>query len=136
MNNCGFDITNVIEDGMKSRKNVAILSIPILGEAIDVTFSNTSLSTEIASYETTTNNINNNSHNRAEMAIHNDDLDPISNWKTVSDEEENRMATSVYIGIHVGIGLIGVVLNGLLLFKKLLIQKYYFIIVSIIRVYI
>ena len=66
MNNCGFDITNVIDGGMKSQKNVAILSIPILGEAIDVTFSNTSLSTEIASYETTTNNINNNSHNRAE----------------------------------------------------------------------
>ena len=136
MNNCDFDITNVIEDGMKSRKNVAILSIPILGEAIDVTFSNASLSTEIASYETTTNNINNNSHNRAEMAIHNDDLDPISNWKTVSDEEENGMATSVYIGIHVGIGLIGVVLNGLLLFKKKIALSKYFIIFSIIRVYI
>ena len=122
MNNCGFAIKNVIDDGIKSQKNVAILSIPILGEAIDVTFSNTFLSTEIASYETTTNNINNNSHNRAEMAIHNDDLDPISNWKTVSNEEENGMATSVYIGIHVGIGLIGVVLNGLLLSKNCLFE--------------
>ena len=133
MNNCGFAIKNVIDDGIKSQKNVAILSIPILGEAIDVTFSNTFLSTEIASYETTTNNINNNSHNRAEMAIHNDDLDPISNWKTVSNEEENGMATSVYIGIHVGIGLIGVVLNGLLLSKKMPIRNY-FVIVSIIVV--
>ena len=122
MNNCGFVIKNVIDDGIKSQKNVAILSIPMLGEAIDVTFSNTFLSTEIASYETTTNNINNNSHNRAEMAIHNDDLDPISNWKTVSNEEENGMATSVYIGIHVGIGLIGVVLNGLLLSKNCLFE--------------
>ena len=41
-------------------------------------------------------------------------LDLISNWKTVptTNEEENEMAISAYIGIHVVIGLIGVFFNG------------------------
>ena len=119
MSNCGLLIQNLLNDVIKSQKNVSILSNPLQGGEIDITSPNTFLSTEIAPYETSSNNNNNNSHNLAEMAIYNDDLDPISNWKAVSNEEENGMATSVYIGIHVGIGLIGVILNGMLHFLKI-----------------
>ena len=65
---------------------------------------------------TTTNNNNNsnNDYNRSEMDTEGSNLDLISNWKTVptTNEEENEMAISVYIGIHVVIGLIGVFFNG------------------------
>ena len=109
---CAFDIQSIENDGMKNQQNVLFSSIPILGEELGVSLQNNFLSTEITPHEASNNSNNNNSHNGTEMTIHNRDLDPISNWKTVSNEEENGMATSAYIGIHVGIGLIGVILNG------------------------
>ena len=111
MKNCVFHIRNMANDG-KDEENTSIFPITRLGNGIDVGLPNTFLSTEIAPYGISTNNNSNNNSNRTGMAIHNSDLDLISNWKTVSNEQENGMATSAYIGIHVGIGLIGVVLNG------------------------
>ena len=73
------------------------------------------LTAHISKYNTTTpkyTNNNNTDENRIEMDIEGSNLDLISNWKTVSNEEENEMAISVYIGIHVVIGLIGVFFNG------------------------
>ena len=59
------------------------------------------------------NNHNTDGYNHAAMDIQGNGLDLISNWKAESNEEENGMAISVYVGIHVVIGLIGVVFNGL-----------------------
>ena len=109
MKYCAFDIQSIQNDVIE---NLSISSIPILREDFGFSLQNNFLSTEITSYEGSNNSNNNNSHNGTEMTIHNRDLDPISNWKTVANEEENGMATSAYIGIHVGIGLIGVILNG------------------------
>ena len=76
----------------------------------------TILTSHILKYTPTThkynNNNNNNDYNRTEMDIEGSNLDLISNWKTVSNEEENEMAISVYIAIHVVLGLIGVFFNG------------------------
>ena len=76
----------------------------------------TILTSNILKYTSTThkynNNNNNNVYNGTEMDIEGSNLDLISNWKTVANEEENEMAISVYIGIHVVIGLIGVFFNG------------------------
>ena len=54
-----------------------------------------------------------NDYNHAETGLQGNGLDLISNWKAELNEEENGMAISVYVVIHVVIGLIGVVLNGL-----------------------
>ena len=114
MENCASYHNFPDGDGIQSQANSLLFSISLTTERIQTILANNFVNTTITPYNhniiTTTNNKND--YNGSEMDIHGSDLDPILNWKTLSNEEENGMAISVYIGIHVVIGLIGVVFNG------------------------
>ena len=108
MESCASYVTS--NDVIQYQATMSIFAISSTTENFDRI-----LTAHISKYNTTTpkyTNNNNTDENRIEMDIEGSNLDLISNWKTVSNEEENEMAISVYIGIHVVIGLIGVFFNG------------------------
>ena len=110
MESCASYVTS--NDVIQYQATMSIFAISSTTENFDRILTTTHISkyNNIAGPKYTNNN--NTDENRIEMDIEGSNLDLISNWKTVSNEEENEMAISVYIGIHVVIGLIGVFFNG------------------------
>ena len=112
METCSSYTFNIrVHNSTQYQATTSIFAVSSTTENLDTIWTSHNLK-----YTPTTHKYNNdnniNDYNRTEMDIEGSNLDLISNWKTVSNEEENKMAISVYIAIHVVIGLIGVFFNG------------------------